>query len=150
MSERRKALKMAGLMNSLLVGFAIALMIFAGVLSVTIPFEQQMESSILLYVSAGLSGVSILAGFWIRYSVIPSIDLPLTMKGVGLHSVWISVIVGLHEASGLLWACCSFLFRDQNALAGTTIHLVLLLWNAGAAGADLEQGSEEAEAESES
>lgn len=149
MSERRKALKMAGWMNRLLVGFAVALMILAGVLSVTIPFEQQMESSILLYVSAGLSGFSILTGLWIRYSVIPSIELPLTMKGVGLHSIWISVIVGLHEASGLLWACCSFLFRDQNALAGTAIHIfvVSLLWNAGA---DLEHGSEEAEAESES
>jgi len=149
MSERRKALKMAGLMNRLLVGFAVALMILAGVLSVTIPFEQQMESSILLYVSAGLSGFSILTGLWIRYSVIPSIELPLTMKGVGLHSIWISVIVGLHEASGLLWACCSFLFRDQNALAGTAIHIfvVSLLWNAGA---DLEHGCEEAEAESES
>ncbi|MBT6452407.1 MAG: hypothetical protein HOK60_05305 [Planctomycetes bacterium] len=149
MSERRKALKMAGLMNRLLVGFAIALMIFAGVLSVTIPFEQQMESSILLYVSAGLSGVSILAGFWIRYSVIPSTDLPLTMKGVGLHSILISVIVGLHEASGLLWACCSFLYRDQSALAGTAIHIFLVSMMSNA-GADLEQGSEEEEAESES
>ncbi len=108
-----------------------------------------MESSILLYTSAGLSGVSILTGVWIRYSVIPSIDLPLTMKGVGLHSIWISVIVGLHEASGLLWACCSFLYRDQYALAGTSIHILLvsMMWNAGA---DLEQGSEEAEAEGES
>jgi hypothetical protein len=149
MSERRKALKMAGLMNKLLVGFAIALMILAGVLSVTIPFQQKMESSTLLYVSAVLSGVSILTGLWIRYSIIPSIDLPLTMKGVGIHSVWISVIVGLHEASGLLWACCSFLFHDQNALAGTIIHifLVSMMWNAGA---DLEYGSEEAEVESDS
>ena len=149
MSERRKALKMAGLMNRLLVGFAVAFMILAGVLSVTIPFEQPVESSVLLYASAGLSGVSILAGLWIRHSIIPSTDLPLTMKGVGLHSILISVIVGLHEASGLLWACCSFLYRDQSALAGTAIHifLVSLLWNAGA---DLEHGSEEAEAESES
>jgi hypothetical protein len=149
MSERRKALKMAGLMNRLLVGFAMAFMILAGVLSVTIPYEQKVESPTLLYVGAGLSGLSILAGLWIRNFLIPSIGLPLTMKSVGLHSFCISVIVGLHEASGLLWACCSFLFRDQTALAGTGIHILMvsMMWNAGA---DLEYGSEESEAESDS
>lgn len=148
-SEIKSAMKMGMWMNRVLVAVAIGFVILAGVLSVAIPYDGMLKWTGLLYISGGVSLLSIVVGFWIRYSLIPSLGLQPTMKGMGVHAIWMSMIAGFHEASGLLWAICSFLYQDPTGLVGTGFHVFLLalMWNAGT---DLERFSSQEEAESES
>ena len=146
MSEIEKVKKLAAWMNRVLVAVAIGFMILLGVLSINIPYDGMLQWTGLLYISGAVSGISIVAGFWIRSSLIPSLGLSQTIKGMGIHTIWMSTIVGLHEASGLLWAICAFLYQEPDALAGTGLHILLIamLWNAGN---DLEQFSSPADSE---